>query len=436
MPISQEELKFFGLLVNKGQISKEAVLKCLAVHEQESQAGQESQQRGARRGEEPSRGRARSLEEIAVALGFIDRSRLEQLKRTGGEDVVEIPGVEILAKAGEGGTSKVFKAREKKSGRVVALKVFNRALFHDAVQRSRFVREARLLIELEHPNVVKGYKVGRIGEECLVFVMEFVDGDDLQDLLLAGMTFHEDAALYIVLQAARALEYLRTKGVVHRDIKPGNIMLTRDNTVKLIDLGFASSSAEASAGAASVGSPGVGSGGGTSPGSDSDTTLGTVHYISPEQARGQADVDVRSDIYSLGATLYQLTVGRLPFEGDSADEILAKHILETLSSPELKHRVSPYVHYFIEKMMAKDREIRYQSPDELIEDIEGQIRGKNTMMNPMADQEELLRKPYEEAHEAGETRGPFSGGPLSGGPLSPEQERQFREMRRRRLRKR
>jgi serine/threonine-protein kinase len=176
------------------------------------------------------------------------------------------------------------------------------------------------------------------------------------------MTFNEDAALYIILQAARALEFMRTQNILHRDIKPGNIMLTRENTVKLIDLGFATIV-------------------GGETGGESDSTLGTVQYISPEQARGQTDLDVRSDIYSLGATLYQLVVGELPFSGEDSEEIMAKQILESLSSPALKNRgkISPHMHYFIEKMMAKEREIRYQSPLELIEDIENTIRGKKTL---------------------------------------------------------
>src|SRR5262249_18011198 len=155
----------------------------------------------------------------------------------------------------------------------------------------------------------------------LVFVMEYVAGDSLLDLMRKGMTFHEDAALYIVLQAARALEYMRSRGVLHRDIKPGNLLLKHDNTAKLIDLAFAALIA-----------------GSDAPAEAGDTTLGTIHYISPEQARGQTDLDVRSDIYSLGATLYQLVLGKLPFEADDNRDVLAKHILEALSSSELKSR--------------------------------------------------------------------------------------------------
>jgi len=141
-------------------------------------------------------------------------------------------------------------------------------------------------------------------------------------------------------------------------------MIDKNNTVKLIDLGLAAPIHR-------------GEGQGRENG---DTTIGTAHYISPEQARGQRDLDVRSDIYSLGATLYQLILGELPFTGETDQEIMARQILNSLSSTALKGRkVSPHMHYFIEKMMVKDREIRYQSPSELINDIEEKIRGKKTL---------------------------------------------------------
>ncbi|MFO0980753.1 MAG: serine/threonine-protein kinase [Planctomycetota bacterium] len=367
MGASQEEIKFFGLLVLKGHLRKEDVLRVLEKHAEESKK------------------RCVSLADVAVSMGVIERSRLEHLKRVGGENLPEIPGLDILAKIGVGGSSVVFRAREKKTGRDVALKVMHEHLVNDEVGVKRFVTEAKLLIDFNHENIVKGLKLGTIQGNRLVFVMEFVDGDSLLDLLHKGNTFPEDAALYIVLQAARAIEYMRARGVLHRDIKPANLLLKRDNTVKLIDLGFATSMAGA------LTEPHAAAG---------DTTLGTVHYISPEQARGQTDLDVRSDIYSLGATLYQLVLGKLPFEGSDNQEVLARQILDSLSSSELKSRqISPHMHYFIEKMMAKEREIRYQDPLELIADIEAQIRGKKTLAyNPgaAAGSAELLQKPYAE----------------------------------------
>jgi serine/threonine-protein kinase len=341
---SEDELKFFGMLVLKGHLNKEDVLKCLKASEAVTK-----------------KGHSLSLGEIAVRLKIMSRERLDFFKRSGGEALPDMAGYKLAGKIGEGGTSNVFRFLEEKTGEYLAVKILkdDQAAI-ESVKRS-FVREAKLLIQLDHTNIVKGLRIGTV-KGHYVFFMEHIEGDDLQDLLRKGMTFNEDAALYIILQAARAIEYMRGQGILHRDIKPGNIMLKRDNTVKLIDLGFATIIGEQKGGL-------------------SDSTQGTVQYISPEQAQGKQDLDVRSDIYSLGATLYQLVVGNLPFSGSDDQAILAKQILESLSSPALKERgkISPYMHYFIEKMMAKERDIRYQSPNELIEHIEDTIRGKKTL---------------------------------------------------------
>jgi serine/threonine protein kinase len=169
----------------------------------------------------------------------------------------------------------------------------------------------------------------------------------------------EQDALGIVLETARALAYLESEGIVHQDIKPGNIMYTEEGRVVLIDLGFA----------AETGAEGKGESG-----------IGTVAYLSPEQARGGASADSRSDIYSLGVSLFQLVIGRLPFDSSDDREILRMQIKESLSSPELRGRgFSPHLSYFIEKMMAKEAEHRYQSWSELIEDIAGQIEGREDL---------------------------------------------------------
>jgi len=360
-----EDLKLLALLVHRGQLERGAAESLLA---------------------EAKAARTRPLD-LAVAKGLFTRDRLALLRRMEGEEVPELPGLDLLAIAGRGGTAVVVRAKERKSGRELAMKVLRREFENDAAIRSAFVREAKLLIGLRHPNIVAGEKVGTF-QGRLVFLMEHVPGRSLQELLKGGATFEEDQALYIVLQVARALHYLAENGVVHRDVKPGNVLITARNEVKLIDLGFAGSAGDAAAGGA---------------GDAAATTVGTVAYISPEQARGQSDLDVRSDIYSLGATLYQLVVGELPFAGQDNQEVLAAQILASLSSEVLKsRRISPHMHYFIEKMMAKEREVRYQSATELIADIEQQIRGKKTLeFDPDAPSSprgagDLLKKPFEE----------------------------------------
>lgn len=342
---SPEDVRFAAQLVHHGVLPKEELMACLKVLEEGEKAGS-----------------AKSLDALLVERGLLEPDRLAELRRHGGQEMPRIPGYDIEGLIGVGGTSRVYRARHRREGHAVALKVLFDELQQNAPIARAFVQEAKLLIQLRHENIVEGYKVQK-GNGHVFLEMELVPGQSLVDRLRSGESFDEDTALFVVLQAARALDYLMSRGIVHRDVKPGNILLTDDRRVKLIDLGFAK----------------VADGAGGS--SDSaETTVGTAQYISPEQARGRADVDVRSDIYSLGATLYQLVVGKLPFEGDSNQEVLAKQILQSLSSPELKRRnISPHMHYFIEKMMAKERDIRYQDPKELIEDIESQIQGRKSL---------------------------------------------------------
>ncbi|MHC4946147.1 MAG: serine/threonine protein kinase [Planctomycetota bacterium] len=370
---SEEEMKFFGILVLKGRLKKEDVLKCLQASEALSRKGY-----------------SLSLGEVAVKLKLLTEEQLDLYQRSGGDELPPMPGYELIAKVGEGGTSNVYHFKESKTGNDWAVKILKEDQAAIDSVRNSFLREANLLIKLDHENIVKGNRVGTV-KGRYVFIMEYIEGDDLNDLVRKGMIFNEDAALYIVLQAGKALEYMRTQNILHRDIKPGNIMLKKDNMVKLIDLGFA-----------------------TVMGADagpSDSTLGTVQFISPEQARGQGDLDIRSDIYSLGVTLYQLAVGTLPFSGEDDQEIMTKQILESLSSPALKDRakISPHMHYFIEKMMAKEREIRYQGPLELTEDIENTIRGKKTLTfrpgREGMDDEEFLDTPYDDEEEKKGERG-------------------------------
>jgi serine/threonine-protein kinase len=245
--------------------------------------------------------------------------------------------------------------RENKTGRAIALKVLKPEGARHAPTRKAFISEARLLESLEHPGLVRGFGVAKSGTTYFNR-LELIEGRTLLEYLDEGQAFEESVALRIILETAEVLKYLYSKEVIHRDIKPGNIMLTQNGAVKLIDLGFAAEGGQA-----------------TNP---EDTAVGTVAYLSPEQARGGATADLRSDVYSLGATLFQLVVGRLPFEGSDDEDTLRMQVMESLSSPELKSRgFTPHLSYFIEKMMAKELEIRYQTWDALIDDIKEQLEG-------------------------------------------------------------
>jgi serine/threonine-protein kinase len=291
------------------------------------------------------------------ALGW-SADKIARLRRSRAGEQPVFPGVEIMGRIGTGGTADVFRAVEKRSGRALALKVLNPRSTRDARQLKGFVTESKLLAELEHPGLVKGYGVAKSGETYFS-KLELVEGHTLQELLDEGRSFEEPIALRIVLEVADVLHYMGDQDLVHRDIKPGNIILTQNGQVKLIDLGFCAEVDEAN---------------------PEDSAVGTVAYLSPEQAQGGGCADFRSDIYSLGVTLFQLLVGRLPFESSDDRELLRMQVMQSLSSPELKGRnLSPHVHYFIEKMMAKDADLRYQSWEELEGDIREQLAGRESL---------------------------------------------------------
>ncbi|MBI3818529.1 MAG: serine/threonine protein kinase [Planctomycetes bacterium] len=344
---TRDDMEFLAVLVHRGRLTKESAAAVLRANA----AG------------------SGSVDECLVAFGHFTEAEVYKLRKGGGDEAPEVPGHEVFERIGIGATANVHRARDKQSDRMVALKILHPHLASDAAYRDRFVAEGKLLLDLNHPSIVKGYRAARFtprggGETVYLISMEYIQGKTLLEHLNDRKTFDEDAALQIILNVARALEYLRSRGIVHRDVKPGNLMIDQNHQVKLIDLGFATEQEGAN---------------GAGDASQSDTTVGTVHYLSPEQARGEHDVDIRSDIYSLGVTLFHLTVGDLPFHGEAPSDVIRKHVLETLSSPALKSRkISSQLQYFIEKMMAKEREIRFADPAELITYIERITEGRRS----------------------------------------------------------
>ncbi len=280
-----------------------------------------------------------------------------------------IPGYKIVGKIGMGGMATVFKALDSKNGnRVVALKILFPHHAKNEVFLQRFIRESELLVKFDHVNIVRGYDNG-VANTLYYLAMEYIEGKSVQNMIDETGSMQEEVALDIILQIARGLAYIQEQGIVHRDVKPDNVLMTHDGVVKLCDLGFAKP----------LGSPAPGAAAATE-----DLTCGTPQYMSPEQAQGEMALDIRSDIYALGATLYHMALGTLPFKGTDNMEIMAKQVLESLDSAEVKSRkISKHMHYFIERMMSKDKDFRYQSPQEMVEDIETQMEGWRTLQfNP------------------------------------------------------
>lgn len=307
--------------------------------------------------------------DVLVKRGYITKSQCETIeglvdKELGPDSVGRY---ELVQKIGEGGMGTVYKARDSSSGRIVALKVLPGKLAEDRVFMGRFQREAIAVTQLDHPNIVRGIDVG-VADGSHYIAMEFIEGLDCDKMLARRGRIPEKEAAHIGAQVASALSYAQTKRLVHRDIKPANILVMKDGTAKLTDLGLAKST---SATAAKLTQAGI--------------TMGTPHYISPEQAMGSSDLDTRSDMYSLGATLYQLVTGRVPFEGSSPAIIVAKHLTEELENPkDLVPELSEGMTLVLEKMLAKDREDRYRNPAELVRDLEKVAEGRRPSLEALA----------------------------------------------------
>jgi tRNA A-37 threonylcarbamoyl transferase component Bud32 len=258
---------------------------------------------------------------------------------------------EILDRVGAGAMGTVFKARHKRLNRIVALKVLKPSLARDTRYVDRLRREARIVASLNHPNIVTGYDLGEEGGYHF-FVMEFVEGKSLRALLVEWGMFAEEYVRRVARQVAQALDHAYKRGVIHRDIKPGNVLIDEHGNIKLTDMGLAKGPADLTL-------------------TRDGATVGTPQYISPEQARNPQDVDVRSDLYSLGATLYHMATGVPPFRGDTMAELITKVLHATPTPPdELNPALSAGLSLVLRKLLAKDLRVRYQTPGELLEDLD------------------------------------------------------------------
>jgi serine/threonine protein kinase len=258
---------------------------------------------------------------------------------------------EILEELGRGGMALVFRAKDKHLEREVAVKVLPFSLAFDAEFVERFQREARTAAQLEHPNIIPIYRVGRSGR-VIYFVMKFLRGGSLSTVLAERRTLSPPEIRRLLLEAGSALGYAAQRGIVHRDIKPDNIMFDEFGQSLLTDFGIAK---------AASGQRLTGTG----------MSIGTPHYMSPEQARAQA-IDGRSDIYSLGVVAYQCLAGAVPYDGEDSFSIGYKHITEPIPTPQLITADERRLFEVIKRMLMKDPADRFQACEELIASLQGQ----------------------------------------------------------------
>ncbi|MBM3307569.1 MAG: PD40 domain-containing protein [Candidatus Eisenbacteria bacterium] len=260
----------------------------------------------------------------------------------------------IIGELGSGGMGVVYKAEDTKLGRTVALKFLTRALTSDADAKERFLREARAVCGIDHPNICTIHEVDETDSGATFICMACYEGRSLKERLKAG-PLQIAEAIEVAVGIARGLRAAHAAGIVHRDIKPGNVMLTEPSTPRIIDFGLAKLSGRTSITAAG-------------------SALGTIAYMSPEQARG-GEVDARTDIWSLGVVLYEMVAGRPPFEGDH-DQAVIHSILNAVPPPLSRERpgVPPELDAIVRKALAKDPAARYQNAATLVDDLRALTR--------------------------------------------------------------
>jgi serine/threonine-protein kinase len=265
---------------------------------------------------------------------------------------------ELEKELGRGGMAVVYKARDKQLDREVAIKVLPFSLSFDAEFVERFQREARTAGRLEHPNIIPIYRVGKSGR-VIYFVMKFIRGKSLSSVIETRGALPVPEIKRVLIECTRALGYAHKHGIVHRDIKPDNIMFDELGQAIVTDFGIA----KAQSGAKLTGT---------------GMSIGTPHYMSPEQARAQ-NLDGRSDMYSLGVVAYQCLTGHVPFDGEDSFSIGYKHIMEELPTPPLETADQHGLFGVIQRMMAKKPDDRFQAAEELIAALEGAAGGVPTM---------------------------------------------------------
>ncbi len=314
------------------------------------------------------RGFTMPVSKILVMRGVLTSAQVDSITNGDRPKTVQQFGpYEIITKLGEGAMGTVYKAiRSEAPDKPVALKILNPSTVTDPEANQRFQREAQALVAMKHPNIVQGYESGEINGRLYV-AMEFLDGKLLCDVLRERGALPEKEAIQIGLDIAQALEYMHGQGYVHRDVKPDNMVVTSDGHAKLTDLGLAKSTNNAAALTAA------------------GKTFGTPAYMSPEHLSCEKTLDIRTDIYSLGAAIFHAVTGSLPFDASNPFEVIGMVLDKpTPDAHERRKEVSKNLAALLKTMMAKDRLQRHPTPTEVVADLERVGRGEPHQWKPGA----------------------------------------------------
>ncbi|MCU7728195.1 Stk1 family PASTA domain-containing Ser/Thr kinase [Actinoplanes sp. KI2] len=309
---------------------------------------------------------------------------------------------------GYGGMAEVHRGRDLRLGRDVAIKMLRTDLARDATFQERFRREAQNSAALNHPAIVAVYDTGEemsaTGERLPFIVMEFVNGRTLKEVLAQEQRIQPRRALEMIADICAALEFSHRHGIIHRDIKPGNVMITQNGQVKVMDFGIARALAS---GATTM--------------TQTSAVIGTAQYLSPEQARGEA-VDARSDVYAAGCVLFELLVGHPPFVGDSPVSVAYQHVREEPRAPsEINPEVPRDVDAIVLKALAKNPMNRYQSSQEMRADALRAVAGRPVLATPVMSQAETMALQNQQATRYMQPQGATTMQRPVGGGMPPRQ---------------
>ncbi|MEG2678213.1 MAG: protein kinase, partial [Oscillospiraceae bacterium] len=257
---------------------------------------------------------------------------------------------EIIELIGAGGMANVYKARDLRENRIVAVKILREEFLDNEELVRRFKNESKAIGLLSHPNIVKVFDVN-FSDSVQFIVMEYIDGITLKDYIERKKPLSWKDTVHFTVQILRALQHAHDRGIVHRDIKPQNIMLLQDGSIKVMDFGIARFSRSETR-------------------TITDKTIGSVHYISPEQAKGDI-TDAKADLYSVGIMMYEMLTGKLPFDSDSAVSIAIKQISDNAKRPrDIVPEIPEALEEITLKAMAKNPNVRYQSASQMLRDID------------------------------------------------------------------